>query len=76
MSSQLLLFPGRTASPVATTHTAPPTGPSAQIIALPRVASLRRCVIDAPQDGNAGRMVLSGRFSDVCAALDQMVANG
>ena len=55
---------------------AAPTGTSAQVIALPRGVALRRCVIDAPQDGSAGRMVLSGRISDVCAALELMVANG
>lgn len=73
MSSQLLLFPERRPHMAAPT----PNGQArAQVIAMPRPTRLRRCVIDAPHNGSAGRMVLSGRFADVCAALDQMVANG
>lgn len=75
MSPQLLLFPRR--APRTTLPAKPRAAtPSAQIIALPPAPALRQCVFDAPQDGKAGRMVLSGRIDAVCAALDQMVANG
>ena len=33
-------------------------------------------VLDGPQERSAaGRMVISGRFADVCAELDRLVAN-
>ena len=73
MSSQLLLFPERRPLMAAPTPNGPTRG---QVIAMPRQTRLRRCVIDAPHNGSAGRMVLSGRFAEVCAALDQLVANG
>ena len=75
MSSQLLLFPARPA--LASTPKLDGNGRCAQVLTLPTPsARLRRCVIDSPGEGKAGRMVLSGRISDVCAALDQMMANG
>lgn len=74
MSTPLRLFPVR-ACTQARGAIAPPGARSAQIIALRGASPLRRCVIDAPHDGMAGRMVLSGRIDAVCAALDQLVAS-
>jgi hypothetical protein len=66
MSTNIIQFPqNRRCAQTAT----PPTekGPTGA-----RVVRINRFVDG--QRGQAGRMVITGRMADVCAALDQMVA--
>ena len=78
MVSQILLFPERSARLVSpslpavdhqSTH-------AANVIQWPQAVRIRRTLNESGQGDQAGRMVMSGRMADVCAALDQMVATG
>jgi hypothetical protein len=76
VTSQLLLFPKRHASVDSLCASASPWGQAAPVIDLRQAVRLRRDQLDSPPAGQAGRMVISGRMADVCAALDQLVAAG
>jgi hypothetical protein len=77
MTSQLLLFPKRpTFTEGLTGHRSSRWGHPAPVIDMRQAVRLRRDQADTPSAGQAGRMVISGRMADVCAALDQLVAAG
>lgn len=83
MASQILLFPEPTERPMraaAPSQQAHPTGcaalPRGEVISWQHAVRVRRIDSDLRHRDQAGRMVMSGRMADVCAALDQMVAAG
>lgn len=76
MASQLLLFPSRAPTSDTPRGVAPHSPTPAAVIDLHKASRLRRYQFDTAPAGQAGRMVISGRMADVCAALDQLIAAG
>ncbi len=86
MTSQILLFPeipqralrsnGALSLDRPSSRTAKSQTCGADVISWQTAVRIRRMDTDVRHRDQAGRMVMSGRMADVCAALDQMVALG
>jgi hypothetical protein len=86
MASQILLFPeptertlrhpGNHAPERLSSCARKSEASGADVISWQAAVRIRRSDADVRHRDQAGRMVMSGRMADVCAALDQMVAMG
>ena len=66
MSTNIIQFPQNRRDAQTATHPTDKGPTGARVVRINRFVDGQR--------GQAGRMVITGRMADVCAALDQMVA--